>query len=142
MTFSGDEHQDGNYWQLIQWNFSLPLVALLDDLQSERDTCQQRYRRKVLCEWRTWVNVEAVKKKKYSRDYISDGIMTFFITVSALPWCVCCLLSHMQVLCLCWMNTYLCTCKCSFLVFQSIWSVFLDILDIYQVKMCENVGCH
>lgn len=62
-TFSGDEHQDGNYWQLIQWNFSLPLVALVDDLLSERDTCQQRYRRKVLCEWRTWVNVEAVKKR-------------------------------------------------------------------------------
>lgn len=66
MTFSGDE-RDRNYWQLIQWSFSLPHVALVDDLLSERDTCQQRCRIKVLCEWRTWVNVEAVKKEVFKR---------------------------------------------------------------------------
>lgn len=30
------------------------------------------------------MNVEAVKKKKYSRDYISDGIMTFFYNCQCL----------------------------------------------------------
>lgn len=46
-------------------------------------------------------------KKKYSRDYISDGIMTFFITVSALTFMCMCLLSHMQVLCMSVLNEYL-----------------------------------